>query len=366
MKNTGQIRRKFIKSIGVVAGVSLVAPSAWSNIIVLKSAKKLGVALVGLGYYSRDLLAPALQRTEHCELKGIVTGTPSKIPVWQKKYDISDRNVYNYDNMHQIADNDDIDVVYIVLPPSMHSEYGIIGADAGKHIWCEKPMDKTVEACQALIDSCNKNKVKLSIGYRMHHEPNTQTIMEYARTMPFGKIKTVKAEAGYYDGRSGHWKQNKELGGGAMYDMGVYPLNAARYTMGEEPVAVTARHETKRPDVYHEVDETTYFTLEFTSGAVAECITSLGMSMNLLHADCEKGWYELSPFQAYSGIRGKASDGTVFDKYIPNQQARQMDDDALAIINDTAVLVPGEEGLKDIRVVEAVYRSAVEGRRVVI
>lgn len=367
MKKPIQKRRTFIKAIGMTAGATLLVPATWANIIVPESSDKLGVALVGLGYYSTDLLAPALQQTSYCKLTGIVTGSPEKIPVWQKRYGIEDKNVYNYENMSQIADNKDIDVIYIVLPTGLHSRYGVIAANTGKHVWCEKPMARTVAECQALIDACRKNRVKLSIGYRMQHEPNTQTLIRYAKTKPFGQIIKVKAEAGYYDGRSDHWKQNKALGGGAMYDMGVYPLNAARYVTGEEPIAVVARHETKRPEIYDEVDETTYFDLEFSGGAIANCITSLGMSMNELRVDCKNGWYGLKPFQSYSGIKGRASDGTIFNKRIPNQQTRQMDDDALAIINDTVVLVPGEEGLKDIRVVEAVYKSGAEGgRRIVI
>lgn len=156
------------------------------------------------------------------------------------------------------------------------------------------------------------------------------------------------------------------MGGGAMYDMGVYPLNAARYAIQKEPVAVTARHETTRPEVYHEVDETTYFTLEFPDGIIAECVTSLGKGMNELHVDCAKGWYELIPFQSYSGINGRTSDGKILNERIPNQQARQMDDDALAILNNKPVIVPGEEGLRDIRVVEAVYRSAKKGERIIL
>ena len=342
----------------------MFVPSTWGNIIVPQTSQKLGVALVGLGYYSTNLLAPALQKKNLCKLTGIVTGSPDKIPKWQSRYGIKDKNVYNYENMSQIADNEDIDVIYIVLPTGLHSRYGVIAANTGKHVWCEKPMARTAAECQSLIEACRNNRVKLSIGYRMQNEPNTQTLIRYAKTKPFGKIIKVKAEAGYYDSRSSHWKQNKELGGGAMYDMGVYPLNAARYVTGEEPIAVVARHETKRPEIYDEVDETTYFDLEFLSGAIANCITSLGMSMNELRVDCQKGWYGLKPFQSYSGIKGRASDGTLFNKHIPNQQARQMDDDALAIINDTAVLVPGEEGLKDIRVVEAIYKAAQSGKTI--
>lgn len=363
MKND-QSRRKFLQLFGGLTVLSTLPGHSWAS--AFQSKRKLGVALVGLGYYSTDLLAPALQQTEYCELKGIVTGSPEKIPVWQKQYGIADRNVYNYENMHQMAENDEIDVIYIVLPTSMHAEYAIKAANAGKHVWCEKPMARTVEECQSIIDACNRNNVYLSIGYRMQHEPNTQRIIGWSETKPYGKIMTVKAEAGYYDNRTDHWKQKKAMGGGAMYDMGVYPLNAARYSTGEEPLAVTASHSTNRPQIYDEVDETTTFQLEFPSGAVANCKTSLGMSMNELLVTCKNGWYGLSPFQSYSGIRGKTSDGIKLDATIPNQQARQMDNDAQAILRKESVIVPGEDGLKDIRVVEAIYRSARLGERVEI
>ena len=206
----------------------------------------------------------------HCHLAGIVTASPEKIPLWQGKYGIPDGNVYNYQNMDQIANNPAIDIIYIVLPTGLHAEYAIKAADTGKHVWCEKPMARTAMECQSIIDACTKNKVKLSIGYRMQHEPNTQTVIQFAQSKPYGQIKSIRAEAGYRENRKDHWKQNKALGGGCMYDMGVYPLNAARYTAGEEPLAVTARHETTRQDIYHEVDEITYFDLEFPGGALAK------------------------------------------------------------------------------------------------
>lgn len=355
-------RRQFLKTS--TAALSL-APLGFPALLNARPKAKLGVALVGLGYYSRDVLAPALQLTEHCELRGIVTGSPEKIPVWQEKYGIKDANVYNYDKLHEVANNDDIDIIYIVLPTGLHAKYSIIAANAGKHVWCEKPMAITAKECQTMIDACNKNKVKLAIGYRMQHEPNTQTIMRYAKEKPYGDMLKLSAEAGYFDGRSDHWKQNKALGGGAMYDMGVYPLNALRYAAGQEPIAVrSAKHETTRPKIYHEVDETTSFELVFPEGIIGSGKTSLGMSMNTLRVDCKDGWYELSPFQAYSGIKGKTSDGTKLNLTIPNQQAKQMDDDAEALIADTPFLVPGEEGMRDIRIVEAIYQAAATGKEV--
>jgi len=225
-------------------------------------------------------------------------------------------------------------------------------------------MARTVEECQNIIDACEKNKVKLSIGYRMQHEPNTQTVISWAKTKPYGKILNLKIEAGYNDQRSrNHWKLVKAMGGGAIYDMGVYPINAARYSTGEFPVSVTARHENKR-DVYTEVNETTIFSLEFPSGAIANCKTSFGESLNVLHVNCENGNYGLAPFQSYAGVRGVTSDGVLLNKPIENQQAKQMDDDALAIINNTPVLVPGSDGLADIRIVEAALEAAEKGTTV--
>jgi glucose-fructose oxidoreductase len=361
-------RRTFIKnSLGSMA--ALAVSSNTFSAVLSKQKQKLGVALVGLGYYSTDLLAPALQLTKHCELKGIVTGTPEKAIKWKAQYKIADKNIYDYSSFDKIANNADIDVIYIVLPPSMHAEYVIRAANAGKHVWCEKPMALTVAECQSMIDACNKNKVKLSIGYRMHHEPNTQKLIQFRNDKTYGKIVKVEAYAGYVDDRTNHWKQIKKMGGGSMYDMGVYPLNAARYITGEEPVAVTAQQSTTRPEIYKEVDETMHFKLEFSSGATADCESSFGKNMNNMMTTCTNGWYKFEPFSAYSGVQGSTSDGITISPAItevPYEQVKQMDEDALAIMRNQPVLVPGDVGLKDIRVVEAIYRSVRENKRVVI
>jgi glucose-fructose oxidoreductase len=356
-------RRKFLAQSLTGLGTIAVTSTAFSSILLPQKKSRLGVALVGLGYYSTDLLAPALQMTEHCQLAGIVTGTPSKAESWKAKYNLKDKNIYNYNNFDSIASNDEIDVIYVVLPPSMHEEYCIRAAKAGKHVWCEKPMAMTVRECQRMIDAANSNKVKLSIGYRMQHEPNTKQIIQFRKDQTYGKVKMVSAQAGYFDPRTDHWKQKKNLGGGAMYDMGVYPLNAARYSTGLEPISVSAKASTTRPEIYKEVEETMEFDLTFPGGVTAKCLTSFGKNINELRVTCEKGWYELIPFQSYSGINGKTSDNRILNATIPNQQARQMDDDAMAIINNTKLMVPGEEGLKDIRVVEAIYKSVAQNSK---
>lgn len=329
------------------------------------SKNRLGVALVGLGGYSSGQLAPALQLTDHCYLAGIVTGSPEKIPEWQSKYGIKDGNVYNYENMHEIANNDDIDVIYIVLPPSLHAKYSIIAANTGKHVWCEKPMAMNVEECQAMIDACNKNKVKLSIGYRVQHEPDMQRIMQFAETKPYGEMSGIRSLAGYRGGGGTGWRFDKEMGGGALYDMGVYTINGIRHAAGREPVRVlSARQWTDRPDIFEEVDESTEYELEFADGMKAYGRTSVGENMNLLRVECAKGWYELEPMQAYSGVKGRTSDGKEFNEEPEDQQAKQMDDDALAILNNQPVLVPGEDGLRDIRLVQAIMEAAKTGKAI--
>ncbi|HKK81339.1 MAG TPA: Gfo/Idh/MocA family oxidoreductase [Prolixibacteraceae bacterium] len=162
-------RRSFIRNLGIVGAGGFLAPGMMSfashpGLSISTKNKKPGVALVGLGRYSTGQLAPALQETQYCRLSGIVTGTPSKEDEWMKKYDIPKENVYNYDNFDSIADNDDIDIIYVVLPNSMHAEYSIRAAKAGKHVICEKPMATSVKDAEDMIRACNDNNVKLSYG----------------------------------------------------------------------------------------------------------------------------------------------------------------------------------------------------------
>jgi len=248
----------------------------------------------------------------------------------------------------------------------MHAEYTIRAAKAGKHVWCEKPMAPSVADCEAMIKACKDNNVKLSIGYRCQHDPNIQAYMKVAKDQTFGKVRMITSAAGYFDGRSTHWKQKKALGGGVMGDMGVYAIQGARLATGEEPISVVAQTFTTRPEIYHEVEESAMFQLEFPSGARAACHTSYGMQMNYLKVTYEKGSLQMEPHSSYSGNKGSMSDGTIINFPIENQQAKQMDDDALALINGEDMLVPGEEGLRDIRVVEAIYRSAAQNCQVKI
>lgn len=227
--------------------------------------------------------------------------------------------------------------------------------------WCEKPMALTEAECSAMIDACRANKKSLAIGYRLHHEPNTQEWRRMVKEQQFGKVTKVNCAAGYYENRTDHWKQKKEMGGGVLYDMGVYAIQGARLGTGMEPVAiVSAQTSTTRPQIYKNgLDETTIATLEFPGGAMADIKTSFGENINFLNITCDKGEIKMAPYSAYNGQNGTTPLGIINHPYdIPFQQAKQMDDDALSIMQKRPMLVPGEEGRRDIRLVEAIYRSA--------
>ena len=363
-------RRTFIKQSGLYGtlGLGLACKPQMRQTGTALDKKSIGVALLGLGGYSRGQLAPALQLTKHCHLAGIVTGSPDKIPIWQREYDIPDANVYSYESLSEIANNDAIDVVYIVVPTGLHAKYAIAAAEAGKHVWCEKPMAMNTKECQSIIDACAKNKVKLSIGYRMLHEPNTQTLMSYVESKPFGEITGVDAAACYRGGGPSGWRANKAMGGGALYDMGVYTVNGIRYATGMDAVeVVSAEHIIDRPKLFKEVDETTIYSLRLSNGLIANGVTSVGRSGNKLQVNCENGWYNLSPMQSYNGVVGDRSDGSqALQVFVENQQALQMDDDALALLNNSELMCPGNEGLKDIHIIEGIFEAAATGKAVAL
>lgn len=328
-----------------------------------KAMGKLGIALVGLGRYSAGQLAPALKETEHCYLAGIVTGTPSKVDKWKKDYDIPDQNVYNYQNFDEIKNNPEIDIIYVVLPNALHAEYVVRAAAAGKHVICEKPMAVTVEDCDKMIKACNEAGKMLSIGYRLHFEPHNKEMMRTGKEKPFGNIIKLKAGNGMSDTEG--WRLDKKLaGGGPLMDVGIYCVQGCRYTTGMEPVSITAKETPKtRPEQFVSVEEGLTWQMKFPNGIIAECNTSYSKNMNLLRADCEKGWAELSPAYAYGGIKGNTSEGKMDFPQV-NQQARQMDDFAVAIKEKRPTRVPGEMGRQDVKILQAIYQAMETQREV--
>ncbi len=330
-----------------------------------KEKQKLGIALVGLGNYSKGQLAPALQETDHCYLAGIVTGSPDKAKDWQKTYNIPAANCYSYENFDTIKDNPQIDIVYVVVPNAMHAEFVIRADRAGKHVICEKPMAVTVEECDKMIAACKNAGVMLSIGYRLHFEPHNKEMMQIGQQKRFGEIKSLEAEHGMSDTEG--WRTEKPLaGGGALMDVGIYCIQACRYVTGMEPVAVTAKEMSKtKPGKFVTVEEALTWQMEFENGFVAQCRTSYSEKQNKLRLEGENGWAELSPAYSYNGIKGKTSAGKMKHEVV-NQQALQMDDFALAIKEGRPSPVPGEMGRQDVKILQAIYKAMASGEKVQI
>jgi predicted dehydrogenase len=369
-------RRKFIYNLSL-AGLSIPLISSSNNCTGVEGSKqkfmkknnngKLGIALVGLGSYASGQLAPALQQTEHCYLAGIVTGTPSKIPEWKEKYNIPDKNIYNYQNFDSIKDNPDIDIVYVVLPNSMHAEYTIRAAQAGKHVICEKPMALSVADCDKMIAACKKANKFLSIGYRLHFDPYNLEMVRLAKEKVYGGIKKISAAFSFV-AQKGIWRLDKKLaGGGPLMDLGVYCMQGVMYTTDMEPVAVTAQtFPISDKEKFIDVEETLAWQMEMPNGLIAECRTSYSESANFLKVEAERGSFELDPAYSYSGLKGKTSDGKIMEYPKLSQQAKQMDGIAQSIKNKTQSIVPGEMGRRDVKIIEAVYEAMHTGKRIEI
>ena len=375
--NDTQSRRKFLANLGIT-GLSLpfLLSQCDSEDEKTKSQEqanrnkregKLGIALVGLGNYATTQLAPALQRTEHCYLAGIVTGTPSKAEEWKKKYLIPEKNIYNYGTFDSIKDNPDIDIVYVVLPNNMHAEYAIRAAQAGKHVITEKPMAISSEECDKMIAACKQAGKLLSVGYRLHFDPYNHEMIRLAKEKVYGDLVKLRT-AFSITTEKGIWRLDKKMaGGGPMMDVGIYCLQAVCYMTGMDPVAVTAQtfpisDKTK----FIDVEETVNFQMEMPNGLIGECRASYSEEDCFLRADAEKGWFELKPSFFYVDNAGITSDNKKIQYSGFSQQAMQMDSFALSVKNKTPSIVPGEMGRRDLKIIEAVYEAMQTGKRVEI
>jgi predicted dehydrogenase len=367
MKAFPQSRREFIRT-AALAGASVPFIGALtSGARAADAGRKLGFAICGLGNLSTHQIAPALQTTKNCRLVGIITGTPAKAAAWKQQYGIPDNCIYNYDTMDKLADNPDIDVVYVVTPNALHAEYTIKAAKAGKHVLTEKPMEASPEKCQEMIDACKAANRMLAVGYRSRFDPHNQECIRLAREKVFGDLRVV--EAGFeihLDQPPSAWRFHKALaGGGALMDVGIYALQATRYITGEEPILVSGT-ETKTDAVkFAEVDETIVWHMKFPSGVVAYCSTSYNAAVcGRYKGVADRGWFELNPGFYYTGNRGVRSDGQEIRFPQVDQFAAEMDDFADCIMNNKPSRVPGEEGLRDLKIITAIYESIRTGQTV--
>src|SRR2546425_4148044 len=362
-------RRDFLRGIGLgsVAGAALALGSRFPAYAIGEDkGRKLGVALLGLGRYSTGQLGPALRETKQCYLAGVVTGHPEKAEKWATDYSLNKKNIYTYETFDRIADNKDIDIVYVVTPPALHPEFVIRTAKAGKHVISEKPMATSVADCDRMIAACKAAKVKLAIGYRLHYDLYHIEMMRLAREQDFGPFMKMTGDRGFVFGQRA-WRIDKKLGGGGpMMDLGIYIVHGAcMAASGVAPLFVTAHEEPKtKPELFNEVEETIRWTMEFASGAKCDAVTSFNHSADTFRAEGAKGWIEFKQHAfTYRGIVAETSRGPLNFAAI-NQQAAQMDDFADCILSGRNTPVPGELGKRDMQIITAIYEAARTGKRV--
>ena len=392
----GVNRRDFLRggAVAVVAGLSAAAgaqekPNAQDavNLPQLHAAteapekvpgpfeapsQRMGFAVVGLGRLSLGEILPAFGASKYCKVTALVSGDREKAKKIAAQYGVPERSLYDYKSYDQLASNADVQVIYIVLPNAMHREYVERGAKAGKQILCEKPMATSVKDCEAMIAACKSANMKLMIAYRQQYEPMNRAIVKMVKDGKLGMLKSYVATNAQDQGDPTQWRQNlKMAGGGCVPDVGIYCLNAARFLSGQEPSEVAAfTTQPKEDPRFREVEETCTFTMRFPSGLLASCSTGYGAHRSqFLRVEGDKSWAELAPAFAYNGLRLRTStteegvdmvsEPSIMAK---NQFAAEMDHMALCVKNDVQPHTPGEEGLQDQRVVEAIYEAARTGK----
>lgn len=366
-------RRDFIQKIGISA-LGLYAFQGLDAAVfaplkhTAADGPVLRVALMGLGGYATRV-AEAMQQSKRAKITGLISGTPEKLKTWGEKYGVPEKSRYNYENFDALKNNPDIDAVYVITPNALHHDQVIRSARAGKHVICEKPMALNAKEGREMVDACKKAGRQLLVGYRMHFEPLTLEVHRMRAAGELGAIKFFQGLSGFRIGDPKQWRVNKALaGGGALMDIGIYALNGCRYMVGEEPAWVTAQETKTDPVKFREgVDETITFQLGFPSGAVASCLSSYNMNhLDRFFLNGEKGFAELQPASSYGPIKGRTHKGPLDIATERPQQAVQMDEMAAIILDGKKPVIPvdGEEGLRDLVIIDAIYKAVKTGGKV--
>jgi predicted dehydrogenase len=368
-------RRGFMTKVGgglVLANVAggLLKKAEAQLVVPDPPGKKLGWAIVGLGSLAINQILPAFSQCEKSKVVALVSGHPDKANKLALRYGVSPKNIYNYQNYDSIKDNPEIDIIYIVLPNGMHAEYTVRGLQAGKHVLTEKPMANTPAECQQMVDAGRKANKKLMVAYRCRYDPYNQEAIRVARSHELGTVKVILADAGFAMKDPNVWRLKKSLaGGGSLMDIGIYALQAARYLTGEEPSEVNAMmYSTPNDPRFKEVEEAINFQLRFPSGILANCTSSYGYAwQSHYRVVTSEGWLEMDPATAYSGLRMRVHRGNVTEeKDLPvvDHFAAEMEHMSDCVMQNKEPLTPGEEGLRDLTIMHALYEAANTGKTV--
>ncbi|PSJ42297.1 Gfo/Idh/MocA family protein [Allosphingosinicella deserti] len=336
-----------------------------------KREDSVGFAVVGLGNYALNQMMPRFAEAERAHLAAVVSGNPEKLRRVGDAYGLPADARHSYDSFANIASDKRIDAVYIVVPSGLHAEWAIRAFAAGKHVLCEKPMALSSADCARMIAAARRADRKLMIAYRSHFEPHNVEAMALMKRKAIGQLRLIRTEQSYRMGPtrpSENWRANRALaGGGPLEDYGLYGLQAALYLSGEMPesISATAFRPTGDPR-FAEIFAHVGAQLRFPSGAVAQLATSYDSAgTNSVHARGTAGALIMDPATSYSGqkMRLEGAEPRDLSPGDPSVQfARQLDHLADAIRDGAAIRTPGEMGLRDVRLIEAIYASAAAGR----
>jgi predicted dehydrogenase len=364
---SGKSRREILAGSGAAMLTAALPACGWAQ---EPPKRKLGYAIVGLGSYATRQIMPRLKECEFARLAALVSGTPEKLQRYGAEYGVPATHRYSYADYDRIRDNPDIDLVYVILPNSMHAEYSIRASQAGKHVLCEKPMAVSSAECEAMIAAAKKAGKKLMIGYRSRFEPHNRAAIELVRSGFVGRPRLITSEHGF-NAQPNQWRLDRPMsGGGSLMDIGIYSLNAARYLAGEEPLEISAMESTDRSDPrFRTVEDRIDWQMRFPSGAIANCVSSYSSNHNAYRVTGTEGWVGLDPATSYQGQqmwvrKGGKTEQRALPAPAKSQFVAQLDHLAECAMTGREPIVPGEEGLRDLRLIEAIYRSAREGRAV--
>ncbi len=326
--------------------------------------RKIGYAVIGIGRIADHFLRGSLLTT-NSTITGLVSGHRDKADKFAAQYNVPQNSIYNYENFDEIVKNPAVDAVYVALPNSMHAEYTIRAAKAGKQVLCEKPMSTNVAEAESMIAACKAANVKLMIAYRCHYEATNLRAINLIRSGSLGQVNAIQSAFGFNIAK-GEWRLDKKLaGGGPLFDVGIYSLNACRYLTGEEPTDISAYASTIDHDGrFTTVEENVAWSMKFPSGIVASCATTYGANMDgYFRVYGSKGWLQVDQAFVYEGLhlRGHVS-GNQIDELNPARDPSQFQAEAEhfsnCVLNNQQPQSPGEEGLRDMQYITKIYKSA--------
>ena len=320
--------------------------------------KRIRYAVVGLGHIAQAAVLPAFAHAKkNSTLVALVSDDPEKRRKISKKYALD--QTYSYSEYERCLEQ--VDAVYIALPNSMHADYTIRAAKAGVHVLCEKPMAVTADECQRMIRACRDNRVKLMIAYRLHFEEINLKAIDLIRQGRIGEPKYFNSSFSLTV-HGGNIRTQADKGGGTLYDIGVYCINAARYLFRSEPTEVLAMSVNSGIQRLSEIDESTGALLRFDGDRIATFVTSFNASdVAEYRVVGTKGQLHVDP--AYEYAEGLAYELTINGKKTRKKISKrdQFAPELLyfsdCILKNRSPEPSGEEGMQDVRIVEALYRS---------